>query len=59
MKAKELANKLLQYPDFEVWFCYMEADESRYGISLHYFEGVDIVDIGHSDKNIILGGEEE
>lgn len=58
MKARELAEKLLQYPDFEVRFCFMEPDDSHYGIRLRSFEHIDIDDIGHSEKEIILGGEE-
>lgn len=59
MKARELAEKLLQYPDFEVRFCFIEPDGSHYGISLRSFEDIDIADIGHSEKKIILGGDEK
>ena len=58
MKAKELADKLLQYPDFNVSFSFMEPDGSHYGICLRSFNDIDIADIGHSDKVIVLGGEE-
>lgn len=58
MKAKELAEKLLRYPDFDIRFSFMEKDNSEWGITLRSFEDVDITDIGHSDKLIVLGGKE-
>lgn len=59
MKAKELSEKLLQYPEFEVQFHFLEKDNSEWGITLRDFKNVDISDIGHSDKKIFLGGDEE
>lgn len=58
MIAKELAEKLLQYPEYNVQFGFMEPDESNYGISLRTFENIEITDIGHSDKVIMLSGKE-
>lgn len=57
MKAKELAELLLSYPDFDVQFSRMEtALDSKYGVSLRKWD-VKLNDIGHSDKIIILGPE--
>lgn len=58
MKAKELAQKLLEYPDFEVEFGLLEPDGSSYGICLRVFS-VGIDDIGYSSKVIKLGPIEE
>jgi hypothetical protein len=58
MKAKELAKKLLENPDFEVEFVLFEADGSVYGAGLRRFT-VDITDIGYSSKLLLLGGKED
>ncbi len=54
MKAKELAELLLENPDFNVKFSFFDT-----GFELRSFEDVKIDDVGHSDKIIKLGGEEE
>lgn len=59
MKSKELAEKLLKYPDFEIDFCFSELDNSDYGMTVRVFNNIAIGDIGHSDKKIRLSGEEE
>lgn len=59
MKAKELAEKLLRHPDFDVRFSFVERDNSRWGLTIRSFEDIDIIDIGYSDKVILLGGNEE
>jgi len=60
MKARELAELLLEYPDFEIKFSFLEKDTSEWGLSQRVFT-VDEkgIDLGHSDKTIFLGGEEE
>jgi len=58
MKAKDLAIKLLQNPDFDVRFSFTEKDDSEWGINVRTFEKVSIGDIGHSDKIICLAGTE-
>ena len=58
MKAKELADKLLEYPDFEVQFGIIEPDRSQYGMGLRIF-AVDVDDIGYSSKIVRLGPVEE
>ena len=57
MIAKELAAKLLEHPDFEIKF-----NQCRYAGSQFVFDSwtnVEIVDVWHSDKVIVLGGEIE
>lgn len=56
MKAKELAEKLLENPDFEVEFVHLEKDNSKWGMSLISFNNIKIDDIGYSDKVIQIGG---
>lgn len=58
MKAKELAEKILEYPDFDVEFGILEPDGSPYGIGLRTFS-VMIDDIGYSSKVIKLGPNKE
>lgn len=58
MKAYDLAKKLLEYPDFDVEFVFSEPDNSSYGLSVRTFENVEVGDIGHSDKVLVLVGEE-
>jgi len=58
MKAKELAEHLSKYPDFEVEFSFSELDNSEWGMSVRRFKNVSIEDLGHSDKVALLGGEE-
>ncbi len=57
MKAKELAEQLLKNPDFDVVFNTID-NEGSFGFNVRQFKNIDITDIGHSDKTIILGGEE-
>jgi hypothetical protein len=68
MKAKELAEKLLENPDFDVEFLfikYFETDEwtnngvirTQTGKQVDKYKNVDIEDIGYSDRVIILTGE--
>ena len=57
MKAKELAEKLLEYPEFEVHiiFCDNNAELPYY----RFFEVSGMGDIGYSDKIIQLDIEEK
>ena len=59
MTAKELAEMLLKYPDFEVKFSIFECDNSEYGASVRSWNIIDIGDVGHSSKIIQLEGREE
>lgn len=56
--AKELAEELMKHPDFEVKFSFIEPDGSNWGLTCRSFEGIDVIDIGYSDKTIVLSGEE-
>ena len=61
MKAKELAEELLKYPDFEVELCIsdsMTTWDSPWP-KLRNFDCVNICDIAHSDKIIVLDGVEK
>lgn len=62
MKAHELAKKLLECPDFEVEFSgmikYWNEEYSCEDSSYVKFISIDIADIGHSDKVIIITGDE-
>ena len=57
MKAKELAEQLLKNPDFDIVFNATENTED-FGVYIKNFENIKIIDIGYSDKIILLGGEE-
>jgi hypothetical protein len=59
MKAKELAEKLMENPEFEVDFGIFEPDGSDYGMGLRTFKITGIADIGYSDKVIKLDGAEK
>jgi hypothetical protein len=59
MKAKELSDLLLQYPDFDVDICLCEPDGSSYGLGCRTFDVTGIADIGHSVKIIQLDIREE
>ena len=61
MKAKELAEELLKYPDFDVELSYITFKYD--GIhtpfpNIYNYKIKGIADIGHSDKVIILNGEQ-
>jgi len=58
MKAKELAEMLLRFPDFDVEFGLLEPDGSKYGMGLRVFS-VAIDDIGYSSEIVRLGPVEE
>lgn len=55
MKAKELAERLMEYPDFEVLFSWFDFTDGE----CLSFTDITIDDIGHSDKVVVLGGEKE
>ena len=60
MKAKELAEELLKYPDFDVELIYMTFERDGIPIpfpDVYKYKIKGIADIGHSDKVIILDGE--
>lgn len=58
MKAHELAEILMDYPDFDINFTLFEPDGSVYGMGCRTFKIDGISDIGHSSKIISLDGED-
>ncbi|MFH2030296.1 MAG: hypothetical protein ABIJ40_06660 [Bacteroidota bacterium] len=54
MKAKDLAELLLENPEFNVEMALFEKDSSDWSATLRRFEINGIADIGYSDKIIIL-----
>ena len=57
MIAKELAAKLLEHPDFEIKFHDFSQDFPGGPLVCDSWRNIEIVDIGYSDKVIVLGGE--
>lgn len=62
MKAKELAEELLKYSDFDVELIYMtfKCDET-YTLfpDIYKYKINGVVEIGYSDKTIVLDGDVE
>lgn len=54
MKAKELAEKLLEHPDFEVKSIFIDYFSGNTYPKYHNLKAVGIADIGYSDKVIAL-----
>lgn len=54
MKAKELAEKLLEHPDFEVKGMFVDYFSSDKWPRYHSLKVCGIADIGYSAKEIIL-----
>ena len=59
MKARELAAKLMENPDFDVKAGYSHTDDSSYGFTVESFNVNGVGDIGYSDGVIILSLEGE
>lgn len=59
MKAKELAAKLFEHPYFEIKFHDFRQDFPGGPLICDSWTNVEIADVGHSDKVIVLGGEIE
>jgi len=62
MKAHELAAKLVEYPEFEIQFSgiikFYNEEYSCEDCSFVKLSNIEIADIGHSDKVIVITGEE-
>ena len=59
MKCKELIEKLKEYEDFDVEFSFSETPkEGDRWLTIRRFGNIEVGDIGHSDKIVILIGEE-
>lgn len=64
MKAKDLASKLMENPEFDVEFTFVEYterpdDKICMFRNIRKFKDIDIEDIGYSSKVIQLGGAEK
>lgn len=64
MKAKDLASKLMENPEFDVEFTFVEygegsGDKTSHFLNIRTFNDIDIEDIGYSSKVIKLGGTEK
>ena len=59
MAAKELATKLLEYPDFEIKFHDFHQDFPGGPLVCDSWVNVEIEDIVYLDKVIVIGGEIE
>lgn len=57
MKAKELIDKIKDYPNFEICFVHSYPDAT--GMTYKWIKITEIVDIGYSSKLIAIGGEDE
>lgn len=61
MKAKELADELLKHPDFDVEFIYLTFIRDSIHTpcpDMRSYKITGIADIEHSDKIIVLDGEQ-
>lgn len=56
MTGKELLKLAEEYPDFELEFVFTDGFSSFPNI--RHFSQIEVADIGHSDKTIVLTGEE-
>ena len=61
MKAKELSDLLMENPDFDVDFAFMDKNDNNpiWKLTLRTFDITGIGDIGYSEKLIRLKGKEE
>ena len=58
MKGKELAKICKNYADFEIEFIFTDGDNGKF-LNIRSFKNIEVCDIGHSDKVVLLTGEEE
>lgn len=56
MKGKELAELAMQYADFDFEFIFTDGF-NRFP-NVRSFEKLELCDIGHSDKVVLLSGDE-
>lgn len=56
MTAQELIKLLQEHPDFKVEFIF--ADNKDATLNYRTFQNIEIADVGHSSKVILLTGEE-
>ena len=58
MKGKELAEICKNYADSEIEFIFTDGDNGKF-LNIRSFKNIEVCDIGHSDKVVLLTGEEE
>lgn len=60
MKGSELKKLCEQYEDFDFEFCFTDepVDGSKYP-NFRFFNKLELADVGHSDKRVLLSGEEK
>ena len=54
MTVKELIEKLEGYEDFDLKFCIVDKNTKSKFLSVRTFD-IEVIDIGYSDKVIVLG----
>lgn len=54
MTVKELIEKLAGHEDFDLKFCIADKNKNSKFISVRTFD-IEVIDIGYSDKVIVLG----
>jgi hypothetical protein len=59
MKVKDLIEKIKDYPEFEVEAGYSHADKSKWGFTVDTYLVERVVDIGHSEKVVVLSLEKD
>lgn len=60
MQVKDLIKKLESYRDFDLEFQFTDGYEPNYGFPIiRVFQNIDVDDIGHSDKIVLISGEEK
>jgi N-acetyl-gamma-glutamylphosphate reductase len=57
MTAQELIELLQEHPDFKVEFIFAENKDAT--LNHRTFQNIEIADVGHSSKVILLTGEEK
>lgn len=57
MLGKDLMKLCEKYPDFDFEFSFTDGNNGRF-INVRHFEKLELCDVGHSDKVVILSGEE-
>ena len=57
MKGKELSELAMQYPDFEFEFVFVDGFGKFPNV--RSFNNLELADVGHSDKVVLLSGDEK
>ena len=57
MTGKELEKICREYPDFDFQFIFLDGDNGKF-LNIRSFSELEIADIGHSDKVVLLSGKE-